>query len=90
MDLKGYKTAVQADIAACESCRDFLSVEHLGEYVLIYGGIVRGTFASRDEARNASPNAYPRAIIKIVPSSQPNVDWTATTRPLPVALREAA
>lgn len=68
MDLSEYRTASQANVAAYESCRDFLSREYSGECVLIYGGTVRGIFPSKGEASRAGdePDAYPCAVVRIV------------------------
>jgi hypothetical protein len=85
MDLSEYKALTLANTAAYESCRDFLSKEHYGEYVLIHGGRVRGIFPSREQARDTCPDVYPRAIIKIVPDGESNVDWEPSFEPYTLA-----
>jgi hypothetical protein len=102
MDIKEYQALNLANIAAYESCRDFLSKEHHGEYVLIYGGKIRGIFPSEGEAVRAGDQAEARpcATIMVVPTGQPTVDRSdirvrllSQAEPSPVsraaALREA-
>jgi hypothetical protein len=88
MDLNEYKAAIQANLATYESCRDYLSKEHLGEFVLIFGGKVQGVYPSACEASQTGRQTgeRPRAVVRIVPTGQPTVDRSdIRTFPIPLA-----
>jgi hypothetical protein len=76
MDTNEYMAATRANIDAYQSCRDFLSRDHLGEYVLIYHGKIQGVFPSEREASLARGTANPWAVMRIVPTGEPVVERT--------------
>lgn len=91
MDLSEYNAITDANCLAYEACRDFLSAEHLGEYVLIYGGKIQGFYPSESEASLVGGAANPCAVMRIVPTGQPIVDrGPIRHRPLKASLPDAA
>jgi hypothetical protein len=83
---------VRANTAAYQSCRDFLSGEYYGEYVLIYGGKIRGIYPSSSKASQAGDEAHacPCAVMRIVPTGQPLTDRTTIRRGSAPPLMRAA
>lgn len=77
-------TGLRAEIAAYERMRSDLEIEHLGEWVVVHGGKVIGTYDDFQEAAETAVDRFGRGPYLIMRIGEPPLTLPASLLYRPV------